>query len=86
MKYNVMVNPLPRCRQCNEQIIFPVTIPPVKRAAPHTYNTWRIQCIFDKDLCRKCHQRNLTILDRLRPQELIIDELISSPGEGSRET
>ena len=84
MKLDISSKPFPRCRQCNEQIIFPVVIPPAKRAATYSYNTWRIQCIFDKDLCRKCHQRNLTILDRLRPQEMIIgNETLPTSGKSS---
>ena len=81
MKFETSSKPLSRCKQCNQPIIFPIVIPPVKRAATYTYNTWRIQCIFDKDLCRKCHQRNSSQLDSLRYEEVMINETLSTSGK-----
>ena len=72
MKFDVSSKPFRRCRECDSPIIFPVVIPPIKRASTHSYEWYRVQCIIDKDLCRKCHQQHLPILDRLRPEEMII--------------
>lgn len=54
------------CNKCGQPIIFSVKVPPIKRAATHSYNLYRIFCIVDavQGVCRKCHTKHL-------PQEVM---------------